>query len=80
MGMRGVGLETAKNLILAGPGAVTLHDDNLVTMNDLSTNFFAKEEDVGKQKRSDCVLKELKKLNPYVKVDIHHGDVNEKVL
>jgi len=78
--MRGVGLETAKNLILAGPNTVTIHDDNLVTMNDLSTNFFAKEEDVGKQKRSDSVYKELKRLNPYVKVDLHHGDIKEKLL
>lgn len=27
IGLRGLGVETAKNLILAGPGAVTLYDD-----------------------------------------------------
>ena len=26
VGMRGVGIECAKNLILAGPGMVTVHD------------------------------------------------------
>lgn len=26
-GLRGVGIETAKNLILAGPNSVVLHDD-----------------------------------------------------
>jgi len=29
-GMRGVGVETAKNLILAGPGHVTIHDTTTV--------------------------------------------------
>ena len=47
-----VGLETAKNLILAGPNTVTLADDNLVTMGDLGCNFYAKKSDVGKTKRS----------------------------
>lgn len=28
VGLKGVGVETAKNLILAGPGAVTLWDDH----------------------------------------------------
>lgn len=27
VGLKGVGIEAAKNLILAGPGGVTLHDD-----------------------------------------------------
>jgi len=40
-GLRGVGLETAKNLILAGPNKVTISDDNIVTINDLGSNFFA---------------------------------------
>lgn len=26
VGMQGIGIECAKNLILAGPGAITLHD------------------------------------------------------
>ena len=59
-GLRGVGLETAKNLILAGPKMVTVCDDNLVTWGDLGTNFFAKEKDVGKVTRSECVIGELK--------------------
>lgn len=29
-GLKGVGIETAKNLILAGPGAISLHDDDIV--------------------------------------------------
>ena len=45
-------METTKNLVLAGPNAVTIADDNLVTMADLGCNFYAKKSDVGKTKRS----------------------------
>jgi len=55
-GLRGVGLETAKNLILAGPKHVTICDDKILSINDLATNFFAKEKDVGKLKRSESVI------------------------
>jgi len=57
LGLRGVGLETAKNLILAGPNTVTICDDNLVTMGDLGTNYYADKPDVGKTKRSHSVVK-----------------------
>lgn len=40
IGQRGLGVEIAKNLILAGPKSVTLHDPTKVTINDLSANFF----------------------------------------
>lgn len=45
---RGLGVETAKNLTLAGPGLVSLCDDELVAMPDLGGNFFLEEGDVGK--------------------------------
>lgn len=45
---RGLGMETAKNLVLAGPGAVTLCDDEPVALPDLGANFFLEEGDVGK--------------------------------
>lgn len=44
---RGLGMETAKNLILAGPGVVTLSDDEPVALPDLGANFFLEEGDVG---------------------------------
>lgn len=34
--------------MLAGPGAVTLADDEVVAMPDLGANFFLEEGDVGK--------------------------------
>lgn len=45
---RGLGVETAKNLTLAGPGLVSLCDDEPVAMPDLGANFFLEEGDVGK--------------------------------
>lgn len=38
VGMRGVGVETAKNLTLAGPKQVTIQDDAVVEPADLGRN------------------------------------------
>ena len=45
-GLRGVGAETAKNLALQGVGAITLVDNNPVSIQDLGLNFFFTENDV----------------------------------
>jgi len=34
--MRGIGVEIAKNLVLAGPRSITIHDTGNATWNDLS--------------------------------------------
>ena len=34
VGLRGIGVETAKNLILAGPASVVLHDDDISNISD----------------------------------------------
>ena len=40
VGKRGLGIETAKNIILSGPGEVDIFDPSLVKINDLGSNFF----------------------------------------
>ena len=70
MGMRGLGIETAKNIILSGPDEVDIFDPNLVKINDLGSNFFLSEEDVGKKNRDEACLEKLSKLNQYVKISI----------
>lgn len=35
-----LGVEVAKNLILAGPKQVTLYDNNIVTIDDVGRNFY----------------------------------------
>lgn len=74
-GLRGVGFEIAKNLILAGPRKVTIFDENISKINDLSSNFYITEEDVKSKKRRDYAsLKKLSELNNNVKVDTMEGN------
>lgn len=79
-GLRGLGVELAKNLILAGPKVVVLHDDSLVETRDLGANFYAKEADVGKRSRAQASEAQLAELNPYVAVRVHSGPITEEVL
>lgn len=74
-GIRGIGIETAKNLILAGPNTVVIHDDSLVEMRDLGSNFYLNGEDVGKKTRSEASLPYLKELNLYVNIGHHKGEI-----
>ena len=75
-GLRGLGIETAKNLILAGPNTVILHDNGLVELRDLASNFYLQEQDAGKKTRSEASLPQLKDLNSYVNVDTYKGEIN----
>ena len=59
VGLRGFGVETAKNLILAGPKSVTLYDPTVVTWGDLSSNFYCREEHVGKVSRAHASFTKL---------------------
>ena len=68
IGMRGLGVEVAKNIILSGPKSVTIYDEVFASINDLSSNFYLSEADVGKKKRDEACLKKLQELNPYVTV------------
>jgi len=79
-GMRGLGVEIAKNLILAGPGTVILHDDALVEIRDLGANFYLSEANVGKQTRVQVCVEQLSQLNPYVEVIVHSGDITQELL
>ena len=52
VGLRGLGVETAKNIILAGPKSVTLYDPNITSWGDLSSNFNCRPEHVGAASRA----------------------------
>lgn len=79
VGCKGVGVETAKNLILAGPNTVTVYDNEPVAIQDLGTNFYLSEKDIGK-KRSEVCIRQLEQLNSYVNVNAHTGELNEKFI
>ncbi|XP_018593819.1 ubiquitin-like modifier-activating enzyme 6 isoform X2 [Scleropages formosus] len=68
-GLGGLGVEIAKNIVLAGVKAVTLHDTKQCETWDLGTNFFIREEDVlSQRKRVEAVHPRVAELNPYVQV------------
>eukprot|EP00598_Pedospumella_elongata_P010117 CAMPEP_0184988574 /NCGR_PEP_ID=MMETSP1098-20130426/24586_1 /TAXON_ID=89044 /ORGANISM="Spumella elongata, Strain CCAP 955/1" /LENGTH=1180 /DNA_ID=CAMNT_0027513359 /DNA_START=83 /DNA_END=3625 /DNA_ORIENTATION=+ len=62
-GLRGIGVETCKNLALQGVGAITLVDPVLAEERDIGVNFFLSKADVGKP-RAAVVAPKLKELNP----------------
>jgi len=76
IGLQGVGVETAKNIILNGPKKVTLHDTAKVQIADLGTNFYLLKEHVGKRSRAEASLAELQGLNPGCVVEVYDGKLS----
>ncbi|KAK8870976.1 hypothetical protein M9Y10_008889 [Tritrichomonas musculus] len=66
-GLGGLGVEIAKNIILAGIKSVTIHDTRNCQCSDLASNFYLKESDFGKN-RASCCYEKLKNLNSSVTV------------
>ncbi len=72
-GLRGFGIEIAKNIILSNPKQVSIFDDNICQINDLGSNYFLSNENVLKKERRDnACLKKLSELNPNTKVNIEN--------
>ncbi|OLY85617.1 Ubiquitin-activating enzyme E1 1 [Smittium mucronatum] len=68
IGLKGLGCEIAKNVALAGVKSVTLYDPAPVTIQDLGTQFFLTENDLGKP-RALATAARLSELNPYVAIN-----------
>lgn len=51
-----MGIEIAKNLVLAGPGSITIYDSELVTLSDLGSNFYTTQKNVGKNTRAEASI------------------------
>ena len=79
-GLRGVGAESAKNLILTGVNSVVLHDDNIVSMSDLVSNFCLNEQDIDAKTRADASLEKLQSLSYGVNVSVHKGVLSPSFL
>ena len=79
VGLRGLGAETAKNLILAGPQRVDVYDRELVAVRDLGANWFIGLEHVGKVSRAEAWLSGLKELNDDVTVEIVEKEITEEL-
>ena len=78
-GLKGLGIEIAKNVILSGVKAVTLHDTEAVTLADIGSQFFLREADVGTNRAVAC-YKRAAELNSYVTMRHETGALTEEMI
>jgi ubiquitin-activating enzyme E1 len=69
VGLKGLGVEIAKNIALAGVRSLTLYDPAPVAIADLSSQFFLLPEDVGKE-RAAVTAPRVGELNAYTPVSV----------
>jgi ubiquitin-activating enzyme E1 len=79
LGLKGLGAEVAKNVILAGVKAVTLHDTEAVQLADLGAQFYLMEADVGANRAAACQAK-LQELNTAVAVTASAEELSDAFL
>lgn len=79
IGLGGLGVEVAKNVILAGLKSVTLHDATPVEIRHLGSQFYLSEADVGKPRAEAC-RDSLQELNTAVSVSHSSEDLSEAFL
>lgn len=70
IGLKSLGIEIAKNIILTGPDKVTIYDPTITEIKHLGLNYYLKENDIGKNRIDHSCIKSLSKLNPNVDVEI----------
>lgn len=71
-GLKGLGVEIAKNIALAGVKSLTLYDPAPVAIADLSSQFFLRPDDVGKR-RDLATAPRVAELNAYTPVSVHEA-------
>jgi len=72
VGLKGLGVEIAKSIALAGVKSLTLHDPAPVAIADLSSQFFLRQDDVGKP-RDQVTAPRVAELNAYTPVNLHQS-------
>lgn len=78
-GIGGLGVEIAKNVILAGVKSVTLHDQQNCEISDLSSQFYISEASIGKN-RAEVSCGQLSELNHYVPTTSYTGELTEDLI
>ena len=66
-GLRGDGVETAKNIILSYVKKV-IYDKSLISINNLRSNFILEEKDINRR-RDESMLRKLVDLNQYTEIE-----------
>lgn len=79
VGLKGLGAEIAKNIILAGVKSVTLSDSHDVELRDLGAQFYLSETDVGSNRAEAC-RDRLQELNTAVAVSTLHAELSASQL
>lgn len=72
-------MHAAKNVILAGVRALTLHDQKAAQIADLSSQFYLTEEDLG-QNRAEACKDKLQELNNSVEVSASSAELSPEYL
>ncbi|XP_074650739.1 ubiquitin-like modifier-activating enzyme 6 [Tubulanus polymorphus] len=77
-GLGGLGIEIAKNIVLAGVKSLTIQDAEAATASDLGVQFFLREVDVlNRRNRAESSCPRVAELNPYVSVDSLTTSIDE---
>uniref|UniRef100_A0A1I8GM96 E1 ubiquitin-activating enzyme n=1 Tax=Macrostomum lignano TaxID=282301 RepID=A0A1I8GM96_9PLAT len=80
-GLRGLGIEIAKNVILGGVKSVSLMDNSPPDWSDLTSQFYIEESDIGGSKsRAQICMPKLAELNNYVRVSALEGQLTEDAI
>ncbi|KAJ7303865.1 hypothetical protein JRQ81_011373 [Phrynocephalus forsythii] len=77
VGMKGLGAEVAKNLILAGVKALTMLDHHQVLPEDTQAQFLIPAGSLGKN-RAEASLERTRDLNPMVDVKVDSENIAQK--
>jgi len=78
-GMKGLGIEIAKNVALAGVRSIHVQDAGAVEIRDLSSQFYLAEADVGSNRAEACAPR-LQELNSAVAITASGGEVDVATL
>jgi ubiquitin-activating enzyme E1 len=76
LGLSGMGVEVAKNVILSGVKNIMLCDVENISTLDLYSNYYASKDDIGKN-RVNVVKEKLSSLNPYVNLQIKTNTISK---
>ncbi|OWK16360.1 SAE1 [Cervus elaphus hippelaphus] len=77
VGMKGLGAEIAKNLILAGVKGLTMLDHEQVSPEDPGAQFLIRTGSVGRN-RAEASLERAQNLNPMVDVKVDTENIEKK--
>ncbi|KAG2186389.1 hypothetical protein INT43_002827 [Umbelopsis isabellina] len=77
VGVKGLGNEICKNLVLTGIGSLTVLDHEPVTMEDLGAQFFLTEADIGKY-ATEAASIQIQALNPRVTLKVDTENIEKK--